>query len=177
MLPGAFYGDGGAVLAVVFIATNVATVCLVWWFIQRSNKPPISRPLAENPFADFGAFERELVRLVARHGTGKWDDKASKLTSALGRDVSAASARARWVEIGPRVRAVAKKSQGCSCGDAKSEEGAPTMPCGSTCADCPTKDDCCIHKDGAQVSEIEDLCGACDDDDDRDCDGGGKGRQ
>lgn len=109
-------------------------------------------------------WEVALVELVSRVGSGDWVSKAKMLEEHLpaamaaapdasgsapqpGSDSNAAAAalEVAWQRLAPIVREKLEKQ--------------PEMPCGHSCATCPTRHDCQLHDavDGGGLKDIEDL--------------------
>ena len=89
--------------------------------------------------------ESLLVQLVARDGSGMWQDKAAELSSTHrvdGTSLSGEEVESRWDEIAPRVKE-------------RLLEIEQERECGHTCATCPTRHDCQLHE--AVGIDIEDL--------------------
>lgn len=90
----------------------------------------------------FKPAEQTLVRLVAQSGVSDWNSIAAKMSEADD-TWSATKVQELWTMIvEPRVREML--------------ESNPTMGCGHSCSDCPTKDTCRLH-DSLELPDVEDL--------------------
>jgi hypothetical protein len=90
----------------------------------------------------FSAAEQTLVRLIAQSGAADWNSIASKMSDAGG-SWSASETESLWKAVEPRVRAML--------------ESNPTMGCGHSCSNCPTKDTCKLHDSVQPLPDLEDL--------------------
>lgn len=109
-------------------------------------------------------WEVALVELVAKDGAGDWVSKAKVLEEHLpaalaaakelsaGKDkptgefaLEAAALEEAWNRLAPIVKEKLDKQ--------------PEMPCGHSCATCPTRHDCQLHDavEGGKIKDIEDL--------------------
>jgi glutaredoxin-related protein len=108
-------------------------------------------------------WEVALVEVVSKEGSGDWDGKAKMLeehlpdimaaeTESYSNDIpdsnlatGAAALEAAWERLAPLVREKLDKQ--------------PEMPCGHSCATCPTRHDCQLHDavDGGGLRDMEDL--------------------
>ena len=90
----------------------------------------------------FSAVEQTLVRIVSQSGVADWSSIADKMSEAGG-SWSAIEAEMLWKTLEPRVREVL--------------ESNPTMGCGHSCSNCPTKDTCKLHDSLQPLPDLEDL--------------------
>mmetsp|Transcript_27802 Transcript_27802/g.38426 ORF Transcript_27802/g.38426 Transcript_27802/m.38426 type:complete len:266 (-) Transcript_27802:126-923(-) len=83
-----------------------------------------------------------LVELVANSGLGDWEAKRLAILATIGIELTtstAAELEKKWETIAPTVKSIIRDK--------------PVMPCGHSCASCPTKADC--HLEG--ILDMEDL--------------------
>lgn len=90
----------------------------------------------------FSAVEQTLVRLVSQSGASDWSSIADKMSEAGG-SWSASETELLWKTVEPRVRELL--------------ESNPTMGCGHSCSNCPTKDTCKLHDSVQSFPDLEDL--------------------
>jgi glutaredoxin-related protein len=111
-------------------------------------------------------WEVAVVELVAKEGAGDWLEKAKQLAEHLPAVLAAAKAPA------PDLASAASKGELALEAAALEEawtrlapivkdklDQQPEMPCGHSCATCPTRHDCQLHDavEGGGIRDIEDL--------------------